>query len=108
MLPNKKAFILHATILGTFVLVYTLRSIVFSVAAGKTTETFTPYELTGIGDLLVLGENTSEIVSFFMVIFLIMPLQKSKRGNRNALLKFAYGGYVKPEDLEQAIIAQNP
>lgn len=74
VLPNKRVFILHGVVLSAFVLAYALRSIVFTVADSLYTETYEPYTLFGIGDLLILTENTTEIVTFFMVIFLILPL----------------------------------
>ena len=73
LLPNKRIFILHGSLIGGYLVLYALSLIM--IYAGKHSENSKTRDiLIGSVDLLTGIENLLEIITFFLVIKFMLPI----------------------------------
>lgn len=108
LLPDKKIFIFHGVLLTAFLILYLVDTIVLQIAYSKPKDSNAQLTLFGVNDLLIMTQQTIEMITFYLVVFLMMPLTKKSKQRFAALQKFLLNGFIKPEELEAAVLAQNP
>ena len=52
--------------------------------------------------------NTIEQSTFFLVVYLMLPITSGQRRRKEELQRFLFCGFVEPSELKNAIKAQNP
>jgi hypothetical protein len=62
----------------------------------------------GIDNLMSFIAKIVELATFYLFAYLMLPLSESAKKKRAEFQKFLFCGFVKPEELESAILAQNP
>lgn len=61
-----------------------------------------------MSDLLVDISNTIMFVTFYMVVFLMLPISKRQKRQQMEFKKFLFGGFLDKDHLESAIFDKNP
>lgn len=74
ILPNKRIFVVHGTLLTFFALSYILEQVLFDKALKSPKDSIKFYRLAGTVDLMTLSTMLIELATFYLVIFMIMPL----------------------------------
>lgn len=64
--------------------------------------------MLGFFNLLTLIGNIIEMTTFYLVVFLMMPITETAKQKHIALKQFLLNGFLKPEELAAAVIAQDP
>lgn len=105
LLPDKKIFLLHGSLLTAFLVLLLAQTIIQEIADKQTTPTYEPYTLYGIVDLLGFIFSCVEMATFYLVVFLMMRITKASNAKYVALQKFLLNGFVNPEELEAAVFA---
>lgn len=108
LLPNKRIFIVHGSLLTTFLVLFLLAMILTQLYLKTTVGSPKYLTLRGIVDLDFLVYNSIEVATFFLVVSLMLPVSKQAMLDHQALQKCLLNGFVKPEELENAILAQHP
>ena len=96
LLPNKKVFILHGSILSTYVIFYTVQITVLAYSSNG------PQALTGISDLLLAFVDLLELLTFYMVVALMLPFQGIQR-KKDQFSKFMHRGFVDLDQVETVL-----
>jgi len=82
LLPSKGMFILHGIFLTGYLLLFALAQIIFYAA--EHTESIDRYLiLRGIVDVLIAISNLTEMVTFFLVVKLMLPITRSDKEARS-------------------------
>ena len=108
LLPDKKIFILHGSLLIAFLLTLLTQTIILEIADTQTSGSNAQLVLYGTYNLLGLIYNCIEMATFYLVVHLMMAVTQTARTKYIALQKFLLNGFLKPEELEKAVRAQNP
>lgn len=106
LLPHKSVFIVHGLLLSAFFFAYAL-NLYFSIKYNHSTGN-QQLIAGGFGNLSEVFANFFELTTFFLVVFLMLPLSAEKRKKRSDFTKFLHNGFMDVDHLESAILAQNP
>ena len=101
--PRDFAILLIASLLTLLT-----QAIIFQIADTQTSGSNAQLVLFGIYDLLTLIISCIEMATFYLVVHLMMAVTQTARTKYIALQKFLLNGFLKPEELEKAVRAQNP
>lgn len=107
LLPNKRIFQLHASVLVLYLIVF-LAYIIAVQELEKHPSGDSHLVWGGIVYLLLDLDNTTEILIFFLVAFLMNPVTQSLQNRHQQFQMFLFNGFVDKDHLESAILAQNP
>lgn len=100
-------FILHGSLLAGFVVSYALWITSNSLAIhAKSVNSL--YIVASVADILATVTDLLELLTFYLVIFLMLPLSTNMRNKRKEFNTFLHRGFVDFDHLESAVIAQNP
>lgn len=104
LLPNKRIFIIQGVLLSCFILFELLQN-TLSLLANKHSDNQQAFWIyAGTVDFLQFYGNTIELITFFLVIYLLMPLSNEAYAKYVALKRFQFTGFVDCEKLEEAIL----
>lgn len=78
LLPNKRIFILHGSLLASYLFLYVLYQVIYSVYI-HSENLVTILYLRGINDILISLTNFLEIMTFLLVIKLMLPVTQSEK-----------------------------
>ena len=107
LLPKKRLFILHGSLLTGYLLLFALDQILVCVALNlenKDTYLF----LIGIVDILLATYTLLEMMSFFLVAKLMLSITLSDKEKRSKFQRFLFNGFADKNELKAAILANNP
>lgn len=105
LLPNKKVFILHGFLMALFLLLQ-IASIVIGEVGGKASGN-RMYLLFGIFNIVETLTFIVEYVSFFVVVYMMLPFLDYQRRKRLEFRRFLFTGLMDADHLESAIYAQH-
>jgi len=76
-------FILHGILLTGYLLIYALEQIIFYAAEQPMESIDTYLILRGIIDVLIPISNLTEMITFFLVVKLMLPITRSDKEARS-------------------------
>ena len=106
LLPNKHLFKLHGFLLVSYLLVYVVCQILMYIYSH--TDGNIGQVLHGVYDLLNCFTLPTEVITFFLVVKLMLPITKSEKRTQSGYVQFVYKGFVDLTTLKAAIYANNP
>lgn len=97
LLPDKKNFIWHGSLLALY-LTLSLAAVIISQIADKMTAVPLNVEIVLVGMILLLVTITSflEMATFFMVVAMMMPITQKRKAKFVALQRFLLHGFIEP------------
>lgn len=93
LLPNKRVFILHGSILSVYVLLFSTSQIL-QAWLHHTPENNTKLIFSGICDLLICPENALELLTYFLVVKLMLPTTQYDKEKRSKFQRFLFKGFA--------------
>ena len=107
LLPNKRIFIQHGSLLFGFLFLYALDQTMFLIA--KNSDNYNTFLiLTGICDIFISIESLLEMMTFFLVVKLMLPITPSDKDRRSKFQRFLFKGFADKNELRAAVLANNP
>jgi hypothetical protein len=104
LLPNKRLFIIHGSLLSAFLVLYALADIFEYIALHSSSST-TEYTLLIIVYLFLCIENLLEMLTFFLVVKLMLPFTRADKENKSKFKKFLFNGFADKHELKAAVLA---
>ena len=107
LLPKKRVFILHATLLGLYFVLFAIQIVFTYLPLFIECDTSCKLKLVGVSYLIAIAKNGVEAMTFILVINLMCPLTNAQKLRRQELNKFLLSGFANFENLEQAVLEHN-
>jgi hypothetical protein len=104
LLPNKRLFIIHGSLLCSFLTLYALTDI-FEYIASHSSNTTTECILLVFCYLFLCINNLLEMLTFFLVVKLMLPFTQKEKENKSQFKKFLFNGFADRHELKAAILA---
>ena len=99
-------FVLHGSLLAVYLLLYTSMDIL--AYNGFRADGNKQYVLLGLSNVCKILMNIVQLTTYFLVVHLMLPLTEQQVRKKAEFVKFLFVGFVKQDQLESAILAQNP
>lgn len=108
ILPNKKIFIVHVTLLTLYFLTSALFITLEQAKIGQNCSLNCQYIVGSINDIVLMIADLLELLTFFLVIFIVLPVTKDQKQSRVKFQNFLFNGHSSLESLERAVLEANP
>ena len=108
LIPKMKVFKLHFALLLIYLISLFGFTLCFELAMtiNKSSNHYTI--LLIISQILQITKNLVEAITFFVVIFMMLPMTKQQHKKRTEMKQFFLNGFVDFDSILPAIIAENP
>jgi len=101
LLPNRNMFIQHWCYLLAFVILYLFTVVAYQLAGqapvSKQVLAF------AVANLLNDAADLFEAISFFLVVYLMLPITDAAKQKRDRFQQFLFNGFLNREELKKAI-----
>lgn len=108
LLPRKDIFQLHFSLISLWLGMYLTGLLLSAFVKTRLTTEKEEDIYNGLFWLVVWIWDLIEESSFFLLIYLMLPVTDSAKKCRTDMNRFLFDGFVNLEKLEEAVIAQNP
>ena len=107
LLPDKRIFIFHGLLLVFFILCYALSIYSYPRAINSTTDKASN-DWWGMQDLSIFLVNLVEVLIFFLVLRLMLPIGANQKMKCKEFQRFLFVGFLDRSELEAAILEKYP
>ena len=108
LLPRVGVFKLHGYLLGTWLILYIVSILLLQIGSHLNLTTNQKDIVFGICWILFPFFDFTELTTFFLVVSLMLPVTEKAKQRYVEMQSFIFGGFVDREELESAVLEQNP
>ena len=106
LLPNKRIFILQGSLLISYLILFALKRILgYLIPRANYTEN---QILRGINDIFFSIDFVLQLMTFFLVVKIMLPVTPSDKESRSKFQRFLFKGFADSNELRAAVLAKNP
>jgi branched-subunit amino acid ABC-type transport system permease component len=99
LLPNKRIFILHGSLLVAYILIFVIQLILYYLYNRTLYGSDENLTLLGVIDISVCLQDLIQMLTFFLVVKLMIPLTKSEKEKRSKFQQFIFKGFADIKEL---------
>ena len=94
LLPNKGLFKVHACLLIGYLVFLTLRLIISEAAEQSNNKIIQQNILNGTEQITIVIYNTIQMITFFLVVKIMLPITPTDKESRKKFKKFIFNGFA--------------